>query len=307
MFWVKKVVQRKIEAVYGTDPVPVVGDAALYHEVEMNPYVADQVGRSPIQGWMGHGAKSLPANAKFDMKAFLELGGAGAAGTAPKWGIDMRACGFSQTINVGVDVQYSPVSAAFEAITMYWNNDGQRVRGNGLRGSPRFEFINGQVPKLRVAYTGMPVAPDDTALPVGDFTGWTEPFIVNKVNTPTLTLHGYACALASLEIDIAAVIAFRDWVNAKDVQQTDRKPAGTMTIEAPTIAQKNYFAAVSGAVLAPLQLIHGVGAGNIVQLDAPKVQVANPRYGEYQGLTTLAMDLMLHPNAGNDEFKVTVK
>jgi hypothetical protein len=181
------------------------------------------------------------------------------------------------------------------------------VRGNGLRGAPRFEFANGQVPKLFVAYTGLPVAPDDNALPVGDFTGWVEPLVVNKVNTPTFTLHGYACALASLSIDMGAVLAYRDWVNAKDVQVTNRAPTLAVTIEAPTIAQKNYFSAISGATLDALQLIHGVGAGNIVQIDCPKVLLTNPRYGESQGITTLTMDGELLPSAGNDEIKFTVK
>lgn len=307
MYWPKKVVLRKRETTYGTDPTPAVADAALYGELDFQPYVADKVGRPLIRPWMGHGAKELPANEKATLAAYLEMAGAGAAGTIPKWGLDLRVCGFSETQNVGTDVQYSPVSAAFDSMTAYWNNDGQRVRFNGARGSARFEFMNGQVPKLRVAHVGLALAPDDSAMPAADFTGWTDPAIVNKVNETTLTLHGYACALASLEIDMNNVVAYRDWANAKDVQITNRAPTGTVTIEAPTIAQKNYFSAISGATLAALQVIHGVGAGNIVQLDAPKVQLSNPRYGESQGLTTLTMDLTLHPNTGNDEVKITVK
>jgi hypothetical protein len=307
LYWPKKVLLRKREVTYGVDPAPAAVDAVVAHEVDLNPYAADVVGRSPIKPWMGRGARSLMANAKATLSYFVEMAGAGAAGTAPKWGLDLRCCGFSETINVGVDVQYSPVSAAFDSMTSFWNLDGQRVRANGYRGSPKLEFMSGQAPKLRVAMTGLPLAPDDSAFVAPDFTGWTEPVIVNRVNTPTFTLHGFAAALASLEIDLANVVAFRDWVNAKDVQVTNREPAGVVVIEAPTIAAKNYFSAISADTLGTLQLIHGVGAGAIVQIDAPAVQLMNPRYGETEGNATLTMDLQFHPSVGNDEVKVTVK
>lgn len=308
MYWVKKAILRKRETVYGTDPTPGVADAVIAQEMDANAYDHDEVGRPVLRPWMGHGAISLPANEKAQLAYFVELAGAGAAGTAPKWGLELRCCGFSETVNGGVDVQYSPVSAAIDSMTAYWNVDGQRVRMNGLRGSGKFEFRSGEPPRLRLAYTGLPLAPDDSAMPAADFTGWTDPLVVNKVNTPTLTLHGFACALYSMDIDLANVVGFRDLVNAKDVQVTNRLPTLTITIEAPTIAQKNYFGNIGPTpTIAALQLIHGVGAGKIVQLDAPKVQLLKPRYGEVNGITTLTMDGKLHPNAGNDEIKVTVK
>ncbi len=307
MFWAKKVLLRKRETTYGVDPAPAGTDAVLAHEVDFAPHEADVVGRSPIKPWMGRGAKSLMANAKASLSYFVEMAGAGAAGTVPKWGLDLRCCGFSETVSVGVDVQYSPVSAAQDAMTSYWNNDGLRGRANGYMGNARFEFMAGEAPKLRVAMTGLPLAPDDTAMPTPDFTGWTEPLIVNKANTPTFTLHGYACALAELSIDMANVVAFYDWVNSKNVKITNREPTFQVVIENPTIAQKNYFSAISGNTLDTMQLIHGSVAGSIVQVDAPKAQLMNPRFGERNGLTILTMDGQLHPNAGNDEVKVTVK
>ncbi|WP_162917012.1 hypothetical protein [Dongia deserti] len=306
-YWAKKVLQRKREVTYGTDPVPAAADAALAHEVDFVPYAAEGVGRRAIKPWMGRTTRTKMANAKSTLSYFIEMVGAGAAGTAPKWGLDLRCCGFSETINVGVDVQYSPVSAAFDSMTSFWNVDGQRTRANGYRGSPVFEFTSGLPPRLRVAMTGLPLEPDDSAIVTPDFTGWIEPRVVNKVNTPTFTLHGFAAALSSLSIDMANVVAFRDWVNTKDVQITDRAPAGQVVIEAPTIAQKNFFSTISGETLGALQLIHGVAAGQIIQVDAPQVQLLNPRYGESQGMTTLTMDLEFHPSVGNDEVKITVK
>ena len=45
-----------------------------------------------------------------------------------------------------------------------------------------------------------------------------------------------------------------------------------------------------------------------MQLDAARVQVLNPRYGELDGIATLEMDLRIVPSdAGDDELTLTVK
>ena len=59
--------------------------------------------------------------------------------------------------------------------------------------------------------------------------------------------------------------------------------------------------------LGALQIVHGTVAGNIVQVDAPKVQLLEPSYGESQQLVTIAAGLRLTPDTGDDDIKITVK
>ena len=71
------------------------------------------------------------------------------------------------------------------------------------------------------------------------------------------------------------------------------------TLEAAALAA---LAETTGA----LQLIHGVGTGNVITIDAPNVQLLNPRYTESEGDTMLEMDLSLIPGSGgDDELKIT--
>jgi len=56
-----------------------------------------------------------------------------------------------------------------------------------------------------------------------------------------------------------------------------------------------------------LQLIHGASAGGIVALDAPKVQVMNPRYVDLDGIAMLEMELSIVPDAGDDDFLITIR
>lgn len=96
-------------------------------------------------------------------------------------------------------------------------------------------------------------------------------------------------------------------IAVESVDMTDRKPSGNATIEMTTVASKAWHELVRLGTLSTMQLVHGVGAGNIVQIDAPKVQITEPSYQDDQGVAMLAMGLVLQPNAGNDEISIVVK
>ena len=63
----------------------------------------------------------------------MELAGSGTAGTAPRYGALLQACGLSETIVASTSVTYAPVSSAFSSATIYFNNDGIRHILTGCR------------------------------------------------------------------------------------------------------------------------------------------------------------------------------
>jgi len=52
-------------------------------------------------------------------------------------------------------------------------------------------------------------------------------------------------------------------------------------------------------------MVHGTTAGNIVALDAPKVQLLQPAYEDSNGILMIKMNLALIPDVGNDEITLT--
>lgn len=203
-------------------------------------------------------------------------------------------------------VAYQPAGSDEESLTLYFNMAGNRHKVLGARGSVATEFQQGQLPRYRFKFVGLYVGPDSSAQPSVTLAPFKQPLPVNNANTPDFSVHGYSAVLKSLTLDLGVQARHRDYVNSAAVVIADRAGSGSVAIEAPAISTKDFFAAALAATLGPLGIVHGITAGNIVAVDAPKVQVIKPRYGDDQGIATLEMDLVPTPDAGNDELVITV-
>ena len=63
------------------------------------------------------------------------MAGSGTAGTAPKYGAILKACGLSETVSGGNTVTYSPVATPSDSVTLFVNYDGIRQIVTGCRGT----------------------------------------------------------------------------------------------------------------------------------------------------------------------------
>lgn len=298
----------KVEATYGVDPVPAAANAILVSDVKLTPMNMRTVSRDLIRSFLGS-SEQLPTEIYTGIEFTCELAGSGAAGTAPALGPLLRACGFAETINAGVSVVYAPVSTGFESLTFHANLDGVLHKGLGARGTVRLSLKNHDRPTARFMFQGIFVAVADAALPAVDLSAWQRPQPVNKTNTPGITLHGYSAPLSDLQIDVANQVQFKSFVGGTDfVQITDRSVTGNVLMQAVKVADKNWWTAISGATVAPLEMIHGTVAGNIVEIDAPNVQIHTPDYQDEDGIRMLSAQLALPPGAtGNDELVLTFR
>jgi len=304
----RKIVLFAIEGVYGTDAAPTgAANAILTHGLTIRPMEGETVNRDVDRPTLGNDLSihvGTHVVAEFD----VELAGGGAVDTPPAWGVLMRACGMAQTINATVDVQYDPVSANEESGTMYLHFGGQKHAMVGARGTWTIQMDPKGIPYLKFSFTGLWVDPASVADPVPNFAAFQTPLAVTNANTPTFNLHANAFNLLSLNIDQANDVVYRNVVGSESVQITDRKPAGKVTIEAPVLSTFNAFTVAKANTTGALQLVHGTIAGNIIQVDAPTVQLLSPNYSESDGIRSLEMDLSLIPSsAGDDEIKITTK
>jgi hypothetical protein len=301
----KKVLLAKIETTYGTDPTPTgAANAILVKNLNMTPQEADLVDRDLVRPYLGR-SEQLPAGIRAMVEFEVELAASGTAGTAPGWGLLMRACGHSETVAAGVSVTYAPISAAFESATFYFNQDGVLHKLTGARGTWSLSLKVKEVPTLKFTFTGIYNTVTDTAAPAPTYTAFKTPLTVNNTNTTPFQLHSYSGVMSELSIDMSGAIAHRTLVGgAEAVLITDREPQGSITIEATTIAQKDWFTIAKNATLGNLAVTHGITAGNKVQFTTGNtVQLTKPTYGELDGVSMLTMGLNLVPTtAGNDEY-----
>jgi hypothetical protein len=211
------------------------------------------------------------------------------------------------TYSIDAQVVYQPVSQTFESVTIYFNVDGVFHKMLGARGTFSAELPNKGRPVFQFRFTGLYVAVADAATPTVVFTAWKTPLPVNNVNTGALRVHGFTSGVMSqLSIDVANSVVHRSLVGGSEqVLMTDRRAAGRITLEAVTVASKDWWTPIRNAVTGAFSVTHGTTAGNKVKFDAPALQLTEPNYEDLDGVAMLAMGARFVPGAsGNDELVI---
>lgn len=311
----KRVILAKIESTYGTDASPTgSANAILVRNLDVTPLDAEIVSRDLVRPYFGNYDQLIAAQ-KVGVSFEVELQGSGTAGTAPAYGPLLRACGLSETISAGTKVEYSPVSASFESATIYvqvqqdTTGDSPLHKITGCRGNVEFTLNAKSIPVARFTFTGLYNDVVDASAISATYTGFKTPLAVNEANTPTFSFFGYAAVASSFSLNLNNEVVYRNLINQQTVMLTDRKAAGSVVFDAPTIATKDFFSIAMGTTLGNMQIVHGTSAGSIVEFGATAtVDIANPSYGEADGIVQLSIPYVLVPtSAGNDEFKLTVR
>jgi len=298
----------KIQPTIDTDPIPTAGaNAILAGNFTINAIQAQFADRENLQPYFGNSGKvqiSAYSTVSFD----VELASSGVAGTPPKFGPLLRSCAMAETIVASTSVAYHPVTIGDEMATLYMYLDGLLFKMLNSKGTVSFSVGAGGIPKMTYTFTGSFSNPADAALPSGvDYSGFTAPLGINKVNTPSLTIHGAAVKADTLSIDLANNVIYRNLIATESIKITDRSPSGQTSFETESVAFKDWTAIVRLGTLGPLELVHGTVAGRIVEIDAPKVQLTEPTLTDSDGISMSNYNLTLQPDTGNDELVVTFR
>ena len=303
----KRLILIETESSYGTDATPDGADAVLVRDLNITPQQSDVVNRDLVRPYLG-ASEQLLANTRVECTFSVELTGSGTAGTAPAYGKALQACGLSETIVAATSVTYAPVSASFDSVTIYYNIDGLRHKVTGARGTCSINASVGEIPSIDFTFTGVYNAPDDSALPTATYANQATPLIFKNGNTSSFQLLSYAGALQSFSFDLGNSLVYRELVGGtKEVLLTDRAATGSTTLEAISIATKDYFAAaLTDSSLGNLDFTHGTVAGNIVDFASTRVDIGDVSYGDQDGIAMLTIPYTCVPStSGNDEFSLS--
>lgn len=296
----------KIEGTYGVDSVPTAAaDAIQLNDVTLTPLAGDEEQRDLLLPYFGHQGIELTGN-YVQLEFAVEMAGAGAAGDVPGYGSLLRACGLAETITANTDVTYDPVSDGQESVSIYFNQDGVRHVALGSRGNVRMELTPKRIPRFRFTLMGLLGTVTDTALPAPTLSAFQKPQVVSKAAT-TFSLHGVSPVTESIQLDLGVKVEPRLLIGDESMQIGDRQATGTAVVQAETLATVNWFSLAQAGTQAAMQTVHGTAAGNVVQIEAPKVQIGRPTQGQNQGIVNYSLPLMLTPDAGDDEISITVK
>lgn len=302
----KYLVIAKLENTQFTDPTPTpTANSMLVKNLKCTPLKVTSEDRNLMRPWYGN-SEQIPVSEEGMIEFDVEIAGSGAAGTAPKWGPLMQACAFYETTNAGVSVVYQPISSALKSIQIWAYRDGLLYKFSGAVGTVKMSFAAKKLPEFHFVFTGKYVAVSDAAIPSGAvFTGFQKPVASIPALMGTVTIGGYAAKLSQFDLDMANDVSHAIWMNNETLAVVDRKPKGSIQVEAVTVATKDYWTLVRNASTMAAVLTQGITAGNIVALTAPAMQLVDINESEFEKTQALTLTTAFMPSTGNDEVFVT--
>jgi hypothetical protein len=298
----------KIETVYGTDPTPAAAaNTILGSAFKAKPMEGADESRDIEYPWYGN-QEQVPNTLRGVMTFSTELVPSGVAGTPPKWGPLLRACGASETIVAGTSVAYGPISeTGQEAVTVWFGDGPTRHVFNGARGTGILKLEAQKIPRIEWTFTGLWTAPaaETPAVPV--FTGWPDPLIVSKTNTPVFTVNAVPLVMRSCSFDLGNTVAARLLQGRDEIWIADKAEKIDTTVEAVPLGTFDPFGLALARSKVALELVHGTAAGSILTIAAPSCQLARP--GERSATDNVAewpLTLRPLPVDGNDQWSITL-
>lgn len=293
-----KVLAAKKEAAYATDALPTLAaNAVLTRNFSSKPVEMDRLERNLDRGSFG-ASPSAPSNERQTVSYEVELAGSGAAGTAPAWMELLEGCGMAPpVVTAGVDVlqRFAAAGAAQGSLTQYhWKGD-QRRKMVGSRGTFSIDFTVGAYPFITMNYTGIIPAfsPFDVNVPgVPVLTRWDDPLEVNVENT-LLQLDSYAVIARSLRLDANVSGTMRNMIGSRYMRRGNHGVTGRLSVEAPSLAAKDYLSRLRSGARVGLDVSHGTGAGRIIELNAPRAQVVDIEERDEDGILMWDVQLLL--------------
>jgi len=223
----------------------------------------------------------------------------------------------ASTFSISAATIYTPssdvASTGNSSATFVVNIDGQNHVIYGARGSFSIDMTVKQFPMMKWTFTGMVGVFSASPQIIGDFTAWELPSIVNTVNTTNFNLCGFSPAISKFSFDIGNTVTHRLLIGSEAVVTSDRKPKGSITIEASTAMLNNYLTLIKSDTAGAFYIRHGTAAGDWVSISGPQVQLGAPKYAEQDALVMLDMSLDFQPllsvtsATGNNEIRIVCK
>ncbi len=301
----RRLILAKIETTYGTDSSPAGSNAVLVRNLEIQPLLSETVNRELVRPFLGQ-SDQLLSQTRVEVSFEVELAGSGTAGTAPAYGAVLRSCGLSETLVTSTSATYAPISSSFESCTIYYHQDGIRHKVTGCRGTFEMSCEVGQIPVISFTMTGVYNAPTDVTLPTPTYSNQATPVIFKEGNTTSFSAFSYAGCLMSYSFNMANDVIYRELVGCtKEILITNRAPSGTVVIEAPTMAEKDFFAIATGTSTGSITFQHGQTAGNRVTMTTAQSDLGNLTYSDQDGIQMLNLPFIAVPtSSGNDEMSL---
>jgi hypothetical protein len=207
---------------------------------------------------------------------------------------------------------YQPISTFGNgsSCTLVAVKDQNVHRIEGFRGSPALNSPLNSYGTFTITGIGKYVTPTAKSAEAFTYGNQAEPVPVTPRHTKALRFQGYGPCTEGFTFDWGLTTSFRSLINCEPrARITDRpNPNGTLTIENPPVATKNYFTAAadnSGASDGPFVVQQGTAATESSIFFCPKAAISGDlSFSDSDGIDMLQIPFTALPKTQNDETRL---
>lgn len=207
---------------------------------------------------------------------------------------------------------YQPISTFGNgsSCTLVAVKDQNVHRIEGFRGSPALNAPLNQYGTFTITGVGKYVTPTAKGSESFSYGAQAEPVPVTPKHTRALRFQGFGPCSEGFTFDWGLTTAFRSLINCEPhARITDRpNPNGTLTIENPAVATKNFFTAAadnSGASDGPFVVQQGTVATESSVFFAPKCAISGDiSFSDSDGIDMMQIPFTALPKTQNDETRL---
>ena len=207
---------------------------------------------------------------------------------------------------------YQPISTFGNgsSCTLVAVKDQNVHRIEGFRGSPALNSPLNSYGTFTITGIGKYVTPTAKSAESFTYGAQAEPVPVTPRHTKALRFQGYGPCTEGFTFDWGLTTSFRSLINCEPhARITDRpNPNGTLTIENPAVAAKDYFTAAadnSGASDGPFVVQQGTVATQSSIFFCPKAAISGDlSFSDSDGIDMLQIPFTALPKTQNDETRL---
>lgn len=275
----------KKETTYGTDAAPASIDTLRAENVRYG-LKGQMVETDPAKPGVG-AAPSFVYGEHVELSFDIPLAAGGVAGTAPKWGKLLKACGWGETIVATTSVTYGLLTdpTSSDSFTFIWRDAKRLHKILGARGKVDFKLTAGQRPMLTFTFRGLyvPVTAGAALVPAdATFTDWVESRPIAQGRT-TFSFGGVQMPLRDLSVSAGDNVVFADLPHQENVQLLgERAYTGKIKASMPAVGTFSPETHWLSRARQAFTLAHETAAGSIVTLSGGG-EIGEPSYSREQG------------------------
>jgi hypothetical protein len=207
---------------------------------------------------------------------------------------------------------YQPISTFGNdsSATLVCVKDSNVHRIVGFRGSPAVNAPLNEYGTFTITGVGRYATPTAKSSETFTYGAQAEPVPVTPTHTKSLQFQGFGPCSEGFSFDWANSVSFRSLIGcAPSARITDRpNPNGTLNIENPAVATKNYFNSAAdntGASDGAFVVQQGTASGNSSILFMPKTQISGDiSFADSDGIDMMNIPFTALPKTQNDETRL---